>query len=169
MKIAVIILIVATTFFIIRSIYKNNLAEKDVLQKMVDQFGELFPNGLQYKAPDGTAMDIYTLPWLNLCFLCMYMRLRKGDPTQVTNWLDQYNVDYKKLINNNRPPSLPLKDEEGVRTTIEEVRTKLKEVIKTASDVKGTKPVLVGRLEDAVKELKELEESLSGFFKEEGE
>ncbi|MCK5371971.1 MAG: hypothetical protein KAQ62_25595, partial [Cyclobacteriaceae bacterium] len=35
MKIAVIILIVATIFFIIRSIHKNNVAEKNVLEKMV--------------------------------------------------------------------------------------------------------------------------------------
>ena len=35
MKIAVIILIVATTVFIIRSIYKSDVAEKDVLEEMV--------------------------------------------------------------------------------------------------------------------------------------
>jgi hypothetical protein len=35
MKIAVIILIVATTFFIIRSIYNRDVAEKDVLEEMV--------------------------------------------------------------------------------------------------------------------------------------
>ncbi len=35
MKIAVIILIIATAFFIIRSIYKEDVAEKDVLEKMV--------------------------------------------------------------------------------------------------------------------------------------
>jgi hypothetical protein len=35
MKIAVIILIVATTFFIIRSVYKRDVDEKDVLEEMV--------------------------------------------------------------------------------------------------------------------------------------
>jgi hypothetical protein len=137
---------------------------KDILQLVVDKFYEWFPVGVRYVAWDGTDVNEDTLFWLNQCFLCMYMRLKDNDTTTIVDWLDQYKVDYSKLVGNNKPPTHDLQNEDAIRDVIEEQRLWVRELVKDTSNIKGTKGDLVERLEDTVSRLKILEESLDDFF-----
>ena len=137
---------------------------KCVFQKVVDKYLEWFPDGLKYVAWDGTEVHEDTLSYLQKHYQLAYMLEGKDDKSTVMSMLDKYEVDYSKLVNNHKPPTFPLKEEDGVREAIETLRTQIKESATLASDTKGTKPVLVKRLEGVVGKLKELEESLSEFF-----
>lgn len=140
---------------------------KAVLQGIADRYLITFPDGLKYTAHDNTEVHCDTLTYLEMIFTCVYM-LRKplGEET-LTKWFDKYDVDYSKLVGNHKPPTLPLQPEKSVRDTIELQRTKLRDIIESASDTKGTKQVLIDNLNSVTSNLQELEESLSLFFVQE--
>ena len=138
---------------------------KEVLEKMVGKFAEWFPKGLQYTAWDGTEINEDTLSWLNKCFLCMYMRLKWEDPTQVTNWLDQYKIDYSFLVNNHIEKKLEVAPEDSIRNTFEGAMNVLDSLQSILGNTKGKKDDLIERMADVDKQLGYLQESLkSGLF-----
>lgn len=75
---------------------------QEALQKAVDLFGEWFTHGVQYTAWDGTEIDEDTLWWMQQCFACAYMTRSYNDKTKLINLLDRFNVDYSKLVGNNK-------------------------------------------------------------------
>ncbi|QXN60192.1 hypothetical protein KUA24_125 [Vibrio phage HNL01] len=141
---------------------------KEILEKLVDKFYEWFPKGLQYTAWDGTEIHEDTLSWLNKCFLCMYMRLKWEDSTKITNWLDQYEVDYSRIVNNHIEKVLPLASEESIREVFKSTITKIDAMKETLTNTKGKKDDLIERMLDVEKQLESLQESLqTGLFVEE--
>lgn len=142
----------------------NLTTPKDVLQKIVDVFLMFYPSGVSFKSHLGVDIDEDTLWWCQQCFACQYMWRKMNDPTKFVDLLNHYKVDYSKLVGNHKPPTLPLQPEQSVRDVIELQRNKLRDIIESASDTKGTKQVLIGNLNSVTSNLKELEESLSLFF-----
>jgi hypothetical protein len=131
----------------------NLTTAKDILTKVVDIFYNWFPNGLQYTAWDGSEVDEDTLSWLNKCFLCQYMRLKKDDNTQITNWLDQYGIDYSKIVGNNKPKLVPLVSDELLRSSLAEYSSTVESVMSLLSDKSGKVADKSARLEEALKML----------------
>ena len=141
----------------------------DVLQKVVDKFYEWFPKGLTYTAWDGSEIHEDTLSWLNKCFLCMYMRMNKDDPTQVTNWLDQYKIDYSHLVDNHIEKVLPLAPEDKIREVVKYTEQRLEDIGKLLLNQKGKKDDLTDRMTEAEQALHYLTIELqSNIFVKEG-
>lgn len=147
--------------------FVNLESPKEILQKMVNKFYEWFPEGVKYQAWNGTEIDEDSLYWLNLCFLCMYMRLKKDDPTQVTDWLDQYEVDYSKLVGNNKPPIHPLVEEQGIRDNLEALKKEISSVMEVASDKSGKVADKNARFDEIKDLLGDMKEGLDNFYNKE--
>lgn len=151
------------------SFYKDFITletPKEVLTKVVELFYEWFPEGLEYTAWDGTEIKEDTLSWLNKCFLCMYMRLKKDDTTQVTNWLNQYGIDYSKLVDNHLPNSRDIKSAEEIRAVFEDVKVVVSSIKETLMDQKGKKGDLVDNMQVSYDNISELLLTLEkGLFK----
>lgn len=122
---------------------------EEVLDALVDVYYRMFPEGVKYTAWDGTEMDIDTLEWLGLNFRCAYMHLKTDDPTRITNWLDQYDIDYKRLVGNNKPTTKDLEVEQSIRDTHTEVVHLIKEVSSILKSTKGKKGDLVQNMQDS--------------------
>lgn len=138
---------------------------KEVLQKAVDNMALWFPNGLKYTAHNGIEVDIDTYSWMaDVCYPVAYMTRSIDDVADFRKLCNYFKVDVSKVEDNHKPPTLPLQPEQVVRDTIELQRDKLRGMIESASNTKGTKQVLVDNLNDITSNLKELEESLSLFF-----
>lgn len=108
----------------------------DALQKLIDKYYEWFPHGLVYTAWDGTEVDEDTLSYLEKHFYLAYMREGKNDKTVIRDWLDKYEVDYSKLIDNNKltsPERVFIGNEEHILALQETLNTILKD------DMKGFK------------------------------
>lgn len=131
--------------------FVNLETPKEILEKVVELFYTWFPSGLKYTAWDGTDVDEDTLSWLNKCFLCQYMRLKKDDTTQITNWLDQYNIDYSKIVGNNKPKQVEFLDEGQLREEVNKYTETLETVISLLSDKSGKVADKAARLEEALK------------------
>ena len=131
--------------------FVNLETPKEVLERVVDIFHMWFPAGLKYTAWDGTDVDEDTLSWLNKCFLCQYMRLKKDDPTQIMNWLDQYGIDYSKIVGNNKPKQAEFLEEEQLREEVNKYTETLETVISILSDKSGKVADKATRLEEALK------------------
>ena len=95
---------------------------------------------------DGSEIHEDTLTWLNKCFLCMYMRMTKDDPTQITNWLDQYKIDYSHLVGNHIEKVLLLAPEVKIRETVKYTEQWLEEISKLLLNQKGKKEDLTDRM-----------------------
>lgn len=137
---------------------------KEVLQGIADRYFITFPRGLSYQAHDGTDVHCDTMTYLEMIFTCVYMLRKPLGEESIKLWFDKYGVDYSKLVNNHKPPTYSLVEEEELRTVIEEQRACIEELLTLTSNTKGTKPILVERLEATTTKLKSLEESLDNFF-----
>jgi len=69
---------------------------KDALQRVYDKFQEWYPEGTQYTAWDGTAMDITALEWLEMLFTAAWMLRSRKDKTTFTSLMDYYGVSYEQ-------------------------------------------------------------------------
>jgi hypothetical protein len=141
--------------------FVNLTTAKEVLEKVVDIFYNWFPEGVRYTAWDGTEIDEDTLSWLNKCFLCQYMRLKKDDPTEVMSWLDQYKIDYSKIINNHKPKTAALLADADLRLQLGSYSEVITQLIGLLEDNTGKVADKTARKDEAILILK----ALKGFDK----
>lgn len=109
---------------------------KEVFQKVVDKYFEWFPYGLQYTAWDGTDVDEDTLSYLQKHFQLAWMLEGRDDKTTIMDILDEFEVDYEKLIGNNKHSS-PVKTYCGNEDHIKELSSLIQSII--SDDMKGCK------------------------------
>lgn len=109
---------------------------QDVFQKVVDKYHEWFPLGLQYTAWDGTVVDEDTLAYLQKHFQLAWMLEGREDKTTVVDILNEFEVDYQKLIDNNKLTP-PVKTFVGNEDHIKELRTLIQDILE--NNVKGLK------------------------------
>lgn len=129
---------------------------QECLQKVVDKFYDFFPAGLKYSAWDGTQMDIDTLDWLSMLFTCVYMLRSENDKTNIEALLNKFNVDYSKIVGNNKPKPVPLVSDEALRSSLAEYSSIVESVIALLSDKSGKVADKSARLEEALKMLGEI-------------
>jgi len=152
------------------SFYKDFLTldtPQKVLQKVVDKYEEWFPKGLRYIDHSGKDIHCDTMTWLNVIFLCVYMKRSYDDNLDFYKMCKVFKVDTSKVIDNHIEKKLPLASEENIRNTFEEVSTALESLQEVLSDTKGTKSALIERMEEVKLELSHLHETLwVGLFDE---
>lgn len=140
---------------------------KEVFQKVVDKYYEWFPKGLQYTAWNGSEINEDTLSYLQKHFQLAYMLESKDDHTEITDLLDEFEVDYSKLVNNHLEKVKPISSEESIRSTYNSACDKMAEISDILSNQKGKKDELTDRMSQANKLLEELWVDVgNGLFEE---
>lgn len=109
---------------------------KEVFQKVVDKYFEWFPFGLKYVAWDGSEVEEDTLSYLQKHYQLAYMLEGKEDKSTVMDLLDTFEVDYSKLIRNNKL-SAPQRVFVGNESHIEELSSLIESIL--TEDMKGFK------------------------------
>lgn len=129
---------------------------EEVWQKVVDKYYEWFPKGLIYTAWDGTEVCEDTLSYLQKHFQLAYMLEGRDDKATVMDLLSKFNVDYSKIVGNNKPKLAPLVPDELLRSNLAEYSSTVESVMALLSDKSGKVADKLSRLEEALKMLGEV-------------
>lgn len=156
--------------------------QKEVLQKLVDKFMEWFPEGVAYKAYNGSIIsepdaevEVYsqlngeytefdTLGYMELLFSCAYMKEGSKDTRVLEDYLKQFDVDYKKAVNNRITEDTPLVEDEELEKIVHEAKAKIAEALAELEKKSGTKPVLVEKMGTVEEILNEVNDQLRSMF-----
>lgn len=114
----------------------NLKTPKEVLQKVVDKFYDFFPHGVQFTSHLGNEIDEDTLWWCQQCFACQYMLRSFDDKTKFVDLLDRFEVDYSKIVGNNKL-SAPQRTFAPKEETFLEIKSLIETII--SEDMKGFK------------------------------
>lgn len=129
----------------------------EVFQKVVDKYAEWFPTGLQYTAWDGTEVDEDTLSYLQKHYQLAYMLEGKDDKSTITDLLDKFEVDYSKLVDNNKK-SPPVRTYIGNEDHVQQVAGLLATILN--EDLKGCKQLKSKEKDEVFDKIKEKLESV---------
>lgn len=75
---------------------------KELLQKVVDIYSEMFPYGVQYTTHKGEELDVDTLTLMSTYFLAAYMTRSDNDQLTFPKLCEAFKVDTSKVIDNNK-------------------------------------------------------------------
>ena len=141
---------------------------KEVLQKVVDLYFELFTMGVKYTSHKGIEMDVDTMTYMDTYFRVAYMTRSETDTMDFYKLCKAFKVDTSKIIGNNKPTTKPIAPEQEIRDTYEDVVSELNAISEVLKLTKGKKSDLVENMEKADKMLEMLWCTLvNGLFVEE--
>ena len=130
---------------------------KEVFQLVVDKYFEWFPYGLQYRAWDSTEVDEDTLSYLQKHFQLAWMLEGREDKTTIIDILDEFEVDYEKLKDNNKS-SAPVRTFTGDEKSILDIQSVIESII--SEDMRGLKSLKKADAAVVIDRIKEKLESI---------
>ena len=138
--------------------------QKEVLQKTVDLFYDWFPEGVAYISWDGRDVSFDTLSYIELMFSCAYMKVSPKDTTTFEDSLKKFEVDYSKIVGNRITENSELVEEDVLKKIVHETKGLIEEALSEVEKKSGTKSVMLAKLENTERLLKDINEKLRSMF-----
>lgn len=109
---------------------------KEVLQKAIDLYAEMFKYGVQYTSHKGEELDVDTFTYMSTYFKVAYMTRSANDSTDLPKLCEAFKVDTSKVVGNNKLTP-PVRTFCGKESHIAELQTLIKDILD--NNVKGLK------------------------------
>lgn len=77
------------------ALMKSAKTPKECLEAVIEQYETWFPNGVEFVSWSGKEVKMTAVEWLNVIFLCAWMKRTKNDQTTIFTMMEKYGITEK--------------------------------------------------------------------------